>query len=274
MPAATAPLRRLQEDGMAKSGFETIAGCKIKVMRAGAGNPLLFLHGAGGASAWSPFMERLARSFEVIVPEHPGFGDSDAPDWLDAVGDLAYFYLDLVRQFSLADLHLVGTSIGGWIACELAIRDCSALASLTLVAPAGLRLKGVPKADIFMLAPEEYARNLFYNERLAEAAIAHKPSEAELEAQLKNRLTTARLAWAPRLYSPDLHKWLHRISAPTLIAWGEDDRIIPSAYGPLFQSLIPGSRLTTIAQCGHLPHVEKASELADLIGSFCREARP
>ncbi|HVB90030.1 MAG TPA: alpha/beta fold hydrolase [Beijerinckiaceae bacterium] len=259
---------------MARDGFDTIAGCRIKVMRAGVGAPLVFLHGAGGVSGWTPFMERLSESFDLIVPQHPGFGDSDSPDWLDNIGDLAFFYLDLVRHLGLSGLHLVGTSIGGWIASELAIRDCSALASLTLVAPAGLRLPGVPKADIFMLPPDDYARRLFYDARLADAAIAHQPSEAERDAQLKNRLTTAKLAWAPRLYSPDLHKWLHRISAPTLIAWGEDDQIIPRAYGPAFNALIPNSRVETIARCGHLPHVEKAEELAALITAFCREARP
>lgn len=258
---------------MAQDGFETIAGCRTKVMRAGAGAPLLFLHGSGGAGAWTPFMERMSQNFDVIVPQHPGFNESDTPEWLDNIGDLAYFYLDLIAQFGLSDLHLVGTSIGGWIACELAIRDCHALASLTLVAAAGIRVKGAPKADIFMLSPEDYARHLFHDPALVEAAIARQPSEAELDAQLKNRLAVANLSWAPRLYSPDLHKWLHRISVPTLIVWGENDRLIPPVYGPALQSLIPGSLLETIANCGHLPHVEKADEVAARITAFCHGAR-
>jgi pimeloyl-ACP methyl ester carboxylesterase len=142
------------------------------------------------------------------------------------------------------------------------------------VAPAGIRVKGVPKADIFMLSPEDYAHHLFHDPALVAAAIARRPSEAELDAQLKNRLTTANLAWAPRLYNPDLHKWLHRVSVPTLIVWGENDRVIPPAYGPAFQSLIPGSRLETIANCGHSSHAEKTEELAARITAFCTEARP
>ncbi len=95
---------------------ETIAGCKIRLMRGGTGAPLLFLHGAGGAPAWLPFMEALAGRYDVIVPEHPGFGESETPDWLDNVGDLAYFYLDLIDRFRLNGVHLVGGSLGGWIA--------------------------------------------------------------------------------------------------------------------------------------------------------------
>ena len=258
---------------MAREEFVTVAGCKTKLLRAGEGPPLLFLHGAGGAAAWTPFMQSLSRQFDVFVPQHPGFDDSETPEWLDNVGDLAYFYLDFIRHFALTGLHLVGTSIGGWIACEAAVRDCRSLASLTLVAPAGLRLRGTPKTDIFMLPPQDYARRLFHDSRLADAVLARQPTDAELTAQIKNKLTTAKIGWSPRLFDPDLHKWLHRITPPTLILWGDDDQIIPTAYGPLFNALIPQSRLETIDNCGHLPHVEKADELAARIISFCFETR-
>src|SRR3979490_1377366 len=100
----------------------TVRDCNIALMRGGSGPPLVFLHGAGGASAWLPCMGALTEKFDVIVPEHPGFGASDTPDWLDTIHDLAYFYLDVLADLDLDRVHLVGVSLGGWIAAELAVR--------------------------------------------------------------------------------------------------------------------------------------------------------
>jgi len=248
--------------------FETIAGCKTRIMRGGQGAPLLFLHGGSGASMWQPFMDKLAETFDVIVPEHPGFGGSDSPEWLDNIGDVAYFYLDFMEQLGLSGVHLVGTSLGGWIAAEIAVRDRHPLKSLTLVSPVGIRVKGVRKADIFLMSPEESVRSLFHSKALVDAALARTPSEAELDMAAKNRLTMAKLAWEPRLFNPHLYKWMHRIKTPTLIIWGESDQIVPPAYGPEFQKLIPGSKLETIPECGHVPQVEKPDVLAAKIIAF------
>src|SRR5215216_5385560 len=100
-----------------------VRGCNIRLMRGGSGPPLLFLHGASGAGAWLSCMQSLAGRFDVSVPEHPGFGESDTPDWLDNIHDLAYFYLDFLDALDLRRVHLVGLSLGGWIAAELAVRD-------------------------------------------------------------------------------------------------------------------------------------------------------
>ena len=254
-----------------KESFETVNGCKTRIMRGGKGAPLLFLHGARGASAWLPFMEQLSERFDLIVPEHPGFGGSDTPPWLDTVGDLAYFYLDLIDQLGLADVNLVGTSLGGWIAAELAVRDSHPLKSLTLVAPAGIHVKGVAKGDIFMWSPEDTARRLFHDQKLAEAMLSKPPAESEVLVQAKNRLSMAKLGWQPRLYNPHLHKWLHRIKTPTLILWGDDDKVIPPPYGPAFAELIPNARLEVIAKCGHLPQIERADVFVSKVAGFIME---
>jgi pimeloyl-ACP methyl ester carboxylesterase len=251
--------------------FETVNGCKTRIMRSGSGAPLLFLHGAGGVRVWLPFMERLSQRFDLIVPEHPGFGGSDTPEWLDNVGDLAFFYLDLIEQLGLKRFNMVGTSMGGWIAAEIAVRSCANLAALVLSAPAGIHVKGVPKGDTFMWSPEEYTRNLVHDQKLAEEMLARPLSEEEQLANMKNRLTMAKLAWQPRLYNPHLHKWLHRISVPTLILWGDDDKVIPPPYGPAFQKLIPGARLEVIRDCGHLPQVEFMEEWTRRIVAFFEE---
>ncbi|HVO14106.1 MAG TPA: alpha/beta fold hydrolase, partial [Alphaproteobacteria bacterium] len=200
-----------------QESFETVNKCKTRLMRGGKGAPMIFLHGARGASAWLPFMDKLAETFELIVPEHPGFGGSDTPPWLDNVGDLAYFYLDLIDHLGLDGVHVVGTSLGGWIAAEIAVRDTHPLATLTLVAPAGIHVKGVAKGDVFMWSAEEIMKRLFHDPKLAEKALAQPVPEAEVMIQAKNRLALAKLGWQPRLYNPDLYKWLHRISVPTLI---------------------------------------------------------
>lgn len=260
------------EDMPAQETFQTIDHCKIRLMRTGSGPPLLFLHGAAGASAWLPFMEALSRRFDVIVPEHPGFGGSDTPDWLDNVGDLAYFYLDVIEALGLSNVNLVGTSLGGWIAAEIAVRSCARLRSLTLSAPAGIHVKGVRKGDIFMWSAAETARNLFHDSALAEAMLARQLSEAEEFAAMKNRLTMAKLTWQPRLYNPHLHKWLHRIGVPTLILWGDDDKVIPPAYGEVYAKLIPGSRLEVFPACGHLPQIEKQDDFVAAITRFIEGA--
>jgi pimeloyl-ACP methyl ester carboxylesterase len=245
-----------------------VADCAVSVKRAGQGPPLLYLHGGNGAARWLPFMGRLAERFDVIVPEHPGFGRSETPDWLDTVGDLAFFYLDFISELGLERVHLVGGSMGGWIAAELAVRSTRDLASLTLIAPVGIHLKGVPKADIFLWSHEQLTRNLFADPAFAEIILSMPVSEEEQDQRLKNALAVAKLGWQPRLYNPHLAKWLHRIDVPTLICWGDSDKVVPPAYGPAFRDLIPSSRLQVFERCGHLPHAECAEDFVRGLTGF------
>src|SRR6266705_1130518 len=142
----------------------TVNGCNIALMRGGNGPPLLVLHGASGAGAWLPFMAALADTYDVIVPEHPGFGTSDTPEWLDNIHDLAYFYLDVLDQLDLRAVHLVGVSLGGWLAAELAIRSTQPLASLTLVDAVGIHVPGVDQIDTFLRTDEQRIRDFFYDQ--------------------------------------------------------------------------------------------------------------
>jgi pimeloyl-ACP methyl ester carboxylesterase len=245
-----------------------VADCAVSVKRAGQGPALLYLHGGNGAARWLPFMAQLAKRFDVIVPEHPGFGRSEMPEWLDTIGDLAFFYLDFIRKLGLERVHLVGGSMGGWIAAELAVRSTRDLASLTLIGPVGIHLKGVPKADIFLWSHEQLTRNLFADPAFAEIILSMPVSEEEQDQRLKNALAVAKLGWQPRLYNPHLAKWLHRIDVPTLICWGDSDKVVPPAYGPAFRDLIPGSRLEVFERCGHLPHMECAEDFVRVLTGF------
>jgi len=243
----------------------TVAGCEIAVKRAGSGPPLVYLHGANSVSGWPPFLQKLAADFSVIVPEHPGFGPTEDPDWLDNIHDEAYFYLSFLEELDLTDVHLAGMSLGGWIAAEVAVRSTARLASLTLGAPSGIHVKGVPKGDMFIWAPEELVRNMVHNQDVAKEMLAHEPSEEQQHVQLRNWRTVALLGWQPRLYDPHLYKWLHRIRVPTHIIWGDDDKLLPPAYAAEWQKLIPGSDVTILNDCGHLMHVEQPEEFAAAI---------
>ena len=252
----------------------SIAGCRIRLMRGGSGAPLLFLHGGGGIGIWLPAMAQLARKFDVIVPEHPGYGASDTPEWLDSIADLANYYLEFLDELDLTGVHLVGSSIGGWIAAELAIRNASRLASLTLVGAAGIHVKDVPQVDIFLSNDEQRIRDLFYDRDLAEAVIAASQQPEAEDAALKNRTITARLSWQPRSHDPNLRKWLHRIKLPTLLIWGAEDRVFPRPYAYVYQQLIPGATAVVLPECGHLPQVEKGDQFVAELESFIENSLP
>lgn len=242
--------------------FVEVDGCKTHLRRAGKGEPLLFLHGASGAPAIMPFMEKLAQRFDVLVPEHPGWGKSDEPEWLENIHDVAYFYLDFLKVLGLSRVTIVGSSMGGWIAMEMAVRDTSRMKSLVLVSPAGIAAPGVLPADIFLMAPEELIRNLFVDEKLVQARLS---APVDVDETLKNRHTTARLAWEPRLHDPFLPKWLHRIDVPVKIVWGKQDRILPVGIMDELTRLMPKAKTLVLDNCGHLPHAEKADEFVDFV---------
>jgi pimeloyl-ACP methyl ester carboxylesterase len=248
-----------------------VAGCSVNVMRGGKGPPLLFLHGEDGVPLWLPFMVSLSEHYDVIVPDHPGFGRSETPEWLDQLSDLAYFYLDFINVLGLDNVHLVGHSLGGWIAAEIAIRSTRRLSTLTLVSAAGVHVHGIAKGDIFVWSQEERVRNLFVDQRYADKELSQPTTEDQGDIAIKNEFRTADLAWQPRFFDPQLRKWIHRIDVPTLIVWGEGDKIFPKPYGEAYHQLIKDSRLAVLPACGHLPQIEKADAFVDLFRRFAAE---
>lgn len=235
-----------------------IGGAKIRLLRGGRDGapPLVFLHGAGGHTGWMRFLEELAEDFAVFAPEHPGFGRSDDPPWLDEVGDLAYFYLDFLAALGLDGVHLVGTSLGGWIAAELAVRNDTRLKSLTLVGAVGIPAGGKPIDDIFRMPVEENLRRFYAD---PERAARRLGDMAKLDPMLyaKNRSIVTRLAYRPRFFNPGLAKWLHRITVPTLLIYGDKDGLVPPRFGEAYRDAIPGSRLVVLEDAGHAPFDEQ-----------------
>lgn len=241
--------------------------CKLLLRRAGSGPPVLYLHGAGGVQ-WLPFFDKLSDRFALLVPDHPSFGRSATPDWLDDVADLAYFYLDLLAELKLKDVHVIGHSMGGWIALEMAIRSVERMKSLSLIASAGIRIKGTPTANTFLMDRATLMRTLYADQALAEQELKVAPTPAEIDVIVGNQVAAARLAWQPRFFNPKLRKWLHRVTVPTQIVWGAEDKIVPPAYAAEFAKLIPGATVTMVPKAGHLPQVEKLDEVASVVTNF------
>jgi pimeloyl-ACP methyl ester carboxylesterase len=257
----------------------TVRNVRVRLFTAGDGPPLVFLHGAGGIERWLPFFDLLAERCTVMVPEHPGFGGSDNPACIRDVNDAAMYYLDFFDDLFLDGLpgrsggekiHLVGQSLGGWIAAELATRNCTHLKSLTLMAPAGVRVKGVLSGDSFIWSHEERARNLVYDQALAESNIAAAAAMTpdEIERALVNRYAAAKYGWEPRWFNPALERWLHRIAVPTLVLWGAEDKLLPVQYADVWRREVPGATVEIIPSCGHLPYVEHPEFVARRILEF------
>jgi pimeloyl-ACP methyl ester carboxylesterase len=245
----------------------TVRGCRIRLMRGGSGDPLVYLHGASGAS-WLPFLQTLTKRFDVIAPEHPGFGESDSPDWLDNIHDLAYFYLDLINELKLKHVHLVGNSLGGWIAAEMAVRSTQHLASLTLAGSAGLYVPGVAQVDSFLVSDEQRLHHFFHDPKKANAMMARVLSPEMEDIALRNRATVAKLSWQPRSHDPHLAKWLHRIDVPTLLIWGDTDRIFPKEHALAYERSIPNAKLVIVPDCGHVPQIEQPEAFVAALDSF------
>ena len=247
-----------------------VRGTNVRMLAAGTGPTVLFLHGIDGPLA-DPLLSELARSFRVLAPEMPGFALSPIPDWMMNVGDAAYFTMDLIATLGLPQVHLAGHSIGGWIAAEVAIRSTHALASLSLLAPAGVMPREAPGHDVFLLSGDESVRVLFHDQALADQELAARAGDP-LDIMLQNRAGLARLAWTPRMASVTLPHWLHRIDIPTFIAWGREDRILPFSTHEIFAREIAGAHILELPGCGHaIPH-ERGVDVARAMGAFMNGA--
>jgi pimeloyl-ACP methyl ester carboxylesterase len=247
-----------------------VAGLRVAYRRKGSGPPTLYLHGAGFTRMWLPFHEQLSHSLDLIAPEHPGYGETAMPEWLDGFDDLVIHYDALLDELSLDRPHLVGWSLGGWIAAELAVFYPKRFASLTLVAPIGLRVPGKPLADIFAMMPEEVAGTIFNDLAKAADVLPDLESLEEVEHQFGEAATLARLAWNPR-FDPKLERRLGRVACPALVVGADQDRLVPYEMSQLYAELLPGARLETVSGASHALVVEQPEETADAIASFIQE---
>jgi pimeloyl-ACP methyl ester carboxylesterase len=251
----------------------TKRGASVRVLTAGSGTPLVFLHGAGGFLADNPFLERLAASYRVYAPELPGYGDSTGEDLLEDMLDFALHGWDVVTALRLERPHLVGHSMGGMIAAEMAAIAPGDVRKLVLVGAAGLWLPEHPIPDLFAFLPHEYASVLFHDPEAGQAMLTGGLDFSSLEALGEFYIANSRrMATAGKILFPipnrRVTKRLYRVTAETLVLWGKEDRLMPPVYGEKWRDLVPGARLVEIDAAGHMLPYEQPEAFTQAVTSF------
>ena len=246
-----------------------LQGIDLTVVRRGSGPQLLLLHGGYGPLAHLPFFARLTEQFDVIEPVHPGFAGSKIPPHFDNLEDLVYLYLDLMDELDLNDAILMGFSIGGWVAAEIAVRTTQRLVKLVLVGSVGIKpgkRETRDIADIFGLSPPDVVKLMFHDPSKARGVSTM--SDEELTMVAASRIALAMYTWEPYMHNPKLPQRLHRINVPTLLIWGASDGVVSVKYGEAFRDMIPGARLVVVPEAGHLPQLEQPDIFLDHVLSF------
>ncbi|MDQ3756985.1 MAG: alpha/beta hydrolase [Actinomycetota bacterium] len=248
----------------------------IEVRRLGRGPTLVYLHSAVGEGEGLAVLDLLAQHFDVVAPMFPGYGASEGIERIDDMEDVAFHLLDLWDGLGLDAPAVVGNSLGGWMALELAVRYPARVSALVLVNPVGLYIEGSPIKDVFGRTPAELAEDFFADPEHPMAQMMRLLSEMRgsdvpfdvVRPLYQTMSATARLAWDPYLHNPKLAKRLHRVAAPTLIVRGAQDTLVPAAHAEAYASAIPGARLVEVERAAHLLALECAEELAGLVGRF------
>lgn len=243
------------------------------VRESGTGAPVLYLHGAEGPLAgWPQFVSTLAGQYRVVAPDLPGFGQSSGGEQLTDVLDLSVYLLDLLDDLGLERAAFVGHDLGGMAAAELAAVAGNRVSALALIAQFGLWADDDPTLDFYATPRDTLAPLAWHNAASPAATAVLAPPEDDEEARLASLLRNQNLATSTRFLWPipdrGLKRRIHRIACPTLLLWGESDRVVPASYGPRWQPLIPGSRLVTVGGAGHFPMLERPGLTAQAVSEF------
>jgi pimeloyl-ACP methyl ester carboxylesterase len=252
---------------------DTKKGTRCRVLEGGSGAPLVYFHGAGGLLIDNPFLDRLARQHSVFAPEWPGYGESTGDELLEDMLDFALHGWDLVDALGLSRPHLVGHSMGGMIAAEMACLAPRDLGKLVLVAPAGLWMDEHPIPDVFAMLPFQIAEVLFADPLKGQALLTGVADLSDIEALRDFYIASQRrLAMAGKILFPipnrRLSKRLYRLRAETLLVWGAGDKLIVPAYTRQWQNLVPSARIEMIAGAGHMLPYEQPEAFVEAVQKF------
>jgi len=237
-----------------------VNGVDVTMLTAGSGEPLLFFHGAG---TWHGFDFALpwASRFRVMIPYHPGWGESgDAPE-MTTPDDYALHYLELIDQLKLDKVNLVGISMGGRFAATFTIHHRRRVRKLVLICPAGLVVPGFP--HISKLPPEDIPKYLVNDFSVIARHVPQSPSAEFQAAREREGASFGRMMQAG-LVGPWLDRWLHRVNVPALIVWGDKDRLVPPEHAQAWAKLIPGSQVLMVPGAGHLVPDEKPESVEQI----------
>jgi pimeloyl-ACP methyl ester carboxylesterase len=242
-----------------------VNGIDTAVFTAGDGPPVVLFHGAGTSTGFDSMLP-IAEHNQLIIAHHPGFGASGDPAY-GSVADLARHQLDVLDQLGIGEFALIGHSMGGWMAATLATFAASRLTKLVLAAPAGLHSTDHPMVDLQTVPPEELLSYLAADLSIFGPMDGPPPPEF-VEAREREAASWAKIA-AGRPHDPMLGRWLHRVDVPTLIVWGEADRLIPIGQAAEWCDLLPRATVTTFAGTGHLLFDERTEAVA-AVAEFVR----
>ncbi|MGW2639053.1 alpha/beta fold hydrolase [Streptomyces sp. NPDC001348] len=246
------------------------ADLPLTLSEGGTGRPVLVLHGGGGPATVAGLAGRLSGTGHVLAPVHPGWDGTPRPDWLTGVDDLALAYLHLLHDRGLEDVLVVGSSLGGWIAAEMAVRDTAGLITgLVLINAVGVHVPSEPVTDFFALDARAAAEHSWHDPDRFHVDPADVPAE-ELARRQGNMATMRVLASDPYMHDPKLLRRLGRVRQPALLVWGESDRIATPAYGAAYAAAFGQGRLELVPEAGHLPQVERPDATFALVDAHLR----
>jgi len=240
----------------------------IGLSEAGSGTAALVLHGGGGPATVEPIATHLAETHRALTPTHPGWNGSARPAWLARIEDLAAAYLNLLGELDLADVLVVGSSIGGWIAAEMALQDRGdRIGRLVLIDSVGVDIPGQPIRDFFALDARGVADYSYHDGDRFYVDPTTIPAE-QLAGRQANMAAMRALAGDPYMHDPSMLGRLGQVSIPTLVLWGESDRIVTPDYSRALAAAIPNSRFEIIREAGHLPQIEQPEATFRAIDGF------
>jgi pimeloyl-ACP methyl ester carboxylesterase len=253
--------------------LDTRRGIRCRVLEGGSGAPLVFFHGAGGLLRDNPFLDSLAQRHCVFVPEWPGYGESTGDELLEDMLDFTLHGWDVVDALGLGRPNIIGHSMGGMIAAEMACVAPRDVGKLVLVAPAGLWMDAHPIPDIFAMLPFQIAEALFADPQMGQALLTGGADLSDIEALREYYIASQRrLAMAGKILFPipnrRLSKRLYRLTAETLLVWGASDKLIIPAYAKHWQKLVPTARVEMIEGAGHMVPYEQPEAFVQAVQKF------
>ena len=247
-----------------------LGGTSVEATVNGSGRPILLLHAGLWLASDAGFAGELAQLGKVIAPQHPGFATGEPPEHLANADDLAYVYLDLLDRMQVQDALVVGASLGGFVAAQMAVKDTRRIAGLVLISPLGLRPGRRDErdyVDVFATDEPDLVK-LAFAEPARFQVVPREIPEAGLMARVRAREALSRYVWQPYMHDPRLAHKLHRVQVPTLVLRGAADRIASPATAEAYAAGIAGARLQVIDNAGHLPHVEQAGAVVSAIAAL------
>lgn len=242
-----------------------VAGLSIHLTEGGQGDPAVVLHHSTGSLGWIPLYEALARRFTVIAPDLPGYNQSERPAWAREPRDLAILMNRLLDRLDRGRVTLIGPGFGGFIAAEMAAMNPSRLQALVLIGAAGIRPERGEIMDQMLFKDEHYMKSGFRDEAAFRAVFGDEVPLELYDLWDFSREMTARVTWRPYMINRRLPHLLREVEIPTLLIWGEQDRIVPLNCGELYAQALPNARLEIVKNAGHLVELEEPEQVARMI---------